>query len=106
MHEKQVTFVAFQEQDNLGVGYLGAVLMQAGFKIGIIDFRTEKEVILNKLLADMPLAVGFSIIFQYHIQEFKDLIQYLRSNGVIVISPPVVITLAYGIMNSYNSCQV
>lgn len=82
MHEKQVTFVAFQEQDNLGVGYLGAVLMQAGFKIGIIDFRTEKEVILNKLLADMPLAVGFSIIFQYHIQEFKDLIQYLRSNGV------------------------
>jgi radical SAM superfamily enzyme YgiQ (UPF0313 family) len=77
-----VIFVAFQEQDNLGVGYLGAVLIQAGFEIKIIDFRLGREAILEQILAHDPLAVGFSIIFQYHILEFRDLIAWLREKGV------------------------
>lgn len=82
MNPRMVIFVAFQEQDNLGVGYLGAMLMQNDFEIKIIDFRMGKEVILEQIRACDPLAVGFSIIFQYHILEFRDLLAWLRQNGV------------------------
>ena len=33
MTKKPVFFVAFQEQDNLGIGYISSVLIQAGFSI-------------------------------------------------------------------------
>ena len=82
MTKKPVFFVAFQEQDNLGVGYISSVLMQAGFNIKIIDFRSGKEEILTQIMRHQPLVVGFSIIFQYHIDDFKDLIYYLREHGV------------------------
>lgn len=82
MTKKPVFFVAFQEQDNLGVGYISSVLIQAGFSIKIIDFRSGKEEILTQMIQHQPLVVGFSIIFQYHIDDFKDLIHYLREHGI------------------------
>ncbi|UCE16223.1 MAG: cobalamin-dependent protein [Candidatus Bathyarchaeota archaeon] len=82
MSNKLVCFVAFEEQDNLGIGYLASVLLQAGFDIKIIDFRLGKEDILERLDLYSPLLVGFSIIFQYHIEDFKDLINHLRDNGM------------------------
>lgn len=82
MTKKPVFFVAFQEQDNLGVGYISSVLLQAGFTIKIIDFQSGKEEILTQIIRRQPLVVGFSIIFQYHINDFKDLIRYLREHGV------------------------
>ena len=82
MTKKPVFFVAFQEQDNLGVGYISSVLIQAGFNIKIIDFLSGKEEILTQIMRHQPLVVGFSIIFQYHIDDFKDLIHYLREQGV------------------------
>lgn len=82
MKEKPVIFVAFQEQDNLGIGYLSSMLIQAGFPIKIIDFRDGKEEILTNIHLHQPIVVGFSIIFQYHIHDFKDLLQYLRDQGV------------------------
>ena len=82
MQNRPVFFIAFQEQDNLGVGYIASALLQADFEIKIIDFRTEKEIILNEIKQHNPLVIGFSIIFQYHIFEFKELIGYLRENDV------------------------
>ena len=82
MTKKPVFFVAFQEQDNLGIGYISSVLIQAGFSIKIIDFRSGKEEILTQMIRYQPLVIGFSIIFQYHIYDFKDLIHYLREHGV------------------------
>ena len=82
MTKKPVFFVAFQEQDNLGVGYISSVLIQAGFSIKIIDFRSGKEEILTQMIQHQPLVIGFSIIFQYHIDDFKDLIHYLREHGI------------------------
>ena len=82
MNKNPVFFVAFQEQDNLGIGYISSVLLQAGFNIKIIDFRSGKEEILNQIIRHQPLVVGFSIIFQYHINDFKDLINYLREHGI------------------------
>ena len=82
MKKEPVVFVAFQEQDNLGVGYVASILREAGFPIKMIDFRVGKERILEELQLQRPLIVGFSIIFQYHIDVFKDLIHYLRDHGI------------------------
>ena len=32
MQNKPVAFISFQEQDNLGIGYIASVLLQNGFK--------------------------------------------------------------------------
>ena len=82
MNDSPVFFIAFQEQDNLGIGYISSVLLQHEFKIKIIDFRVGKEEILAQTTHYAPLIIGFSIIFQYHIEDFKDLINYLRSQGI------------------------
>lgn len=82
MHNSPIVFVAFLEQDNLGVGYIASVLLQNRIDIKIIDFRMGKEGILKRIKYYNPLVVGFSIIFQYHIYDFKDLISYLRKYGV------------------------
>ena len=82
MKEKPVIFVGFQEQDNLGIGYLSSMLIQAGFNIKIIDFCAGEEEIFAQIQRHQPLVVGFSIIFQYHINDFKDLIRYLRDQGI------------------------
>ena len=82
MHTYPVVFVAFEEFDNLGVGYLSSVLSEAGYESSIIDFTDKKGNILKKLKKINPLIVGFSVIFQYHIYEFEELISYLRKGGI------------------------
>ena len=78
MIDKPVFFIAFQEQDNLGIGYIASVLLSEGYKIKIIDFCVGKETVLEQIEHYDPLIVGFSIIFQYHIEDFKKLIQPAR----------------------------
>jgi radical SAM superfamily enzyme YgiQ (UPF0313 family) len=82
MCDNPVVFVAFEEQDNLGVGYIASVLSEAGFNVKILDFRIGKERVLENIVHYEPLVVGFSIIFQYHIYDFKDLVTHLRERGV------------------------
>ena len=83
MEEKvNIAFVAFLDQDNLGVGYLASMLINNNYEVKIIDFRLGEENILKEIRRISPLVVGFSIIFQYHIREFKFLIDFLRRNGI------------------------
>lgn len=82
MQKNPVVFVAFLEQDNLGVGYLASLLLSHEIDVKIIDFRVEKERILQQLIRYDPLAVGFSVIFQYHIYDFRNLVRYLRRHGI------------------------
>ena len=82
MQKNTVAFIAFLEQDNLGVGYMASLLLGSEIDIKIVDFRAGKETILEQLLQTKPLIAGFSVIFQYHIYDFRDLIVYLRENGV------------------------
>jgi anaerobic magnesium-protoporphyrin IX monomethyl ester cyclase len=82
MSGKPVCLVAFEEQDNLGVGYLASVLLQDGFNVKILDFRLDKKRILERLRFYNPQVVGFSIIFQYHIDDFKVLIDFLRKHEI------------------------
>lgn len=77
-----VILIAFGEEDNLGVGYLMSVLSGAGFEARMIDFRYDHEEILDNLKRQAPLVVGFSVVFEAHINEFVKLIRYLRNGGI------------------------
>ena len=74
--------VAYLDQDNLGIGYLAAVLLERGHRPVIVDYRTGPETILATIRRENPVVVGFSIIFQYFTPHFRKLMEYLRSNGV------------------------
>jgi radical SAM superfamily enzyme YgiQ (UPF0313 family) len=82
MNKHPVVFVAFEDFDNLAIGYLASVLSKAGYDTRIIDFRYRKEEILKILKRLDPMIVGFSVIFQYHINGFVDLISYIRERGI------------------------
>jgi len=82
MNSNSVVLIAFEERENLGVRYMAAVLSEAGYQASIIDFRKEKEDILEELISRDSILVGFSIIFEEHIYNFRDLITYLRESGI------------------------
>jgi anaerobic magnesium-protoporphyrin IX monomethyl ester cyclase len=79
---KRIMLVAYQDQDNLGVGYLASVVLEAGFHPIIIDYRLGPEKILELAQHHQPLVIGFSIIFQFHTPDFQQLMRYLRGHGV------------------------
>ncbi len=82
MKTAPVVLIAFQEQDNLGVGYLASVLLQRGYDVRLLDFRLGRDEIARHVVSMEPLLIGFSIIFQYHVHEFGALIRHLRERGV------------------------
>lgn len=75
--------VGYQDHENLGIGYLASVLLDAGFQPMIVDYRLGPEAILQHIRNRNPLVVGFSIIFQFYTPAFRTLMQYLRRNGVM-----------------------
>ncbi|TAL59560.1 MAG: B12-binding domain-containing radical SAM protein [Bacteroidetes bacterium] len=82
MKKHPVVFVVKKEYDNLGIGYMSSVLHEAGFKTKIIDATDRNEKILKKLKKIKPLLVGFSVIYQYHIDQFTEMIGFLREGGI------------------------
>jgi len=74
--------IGFQEQGNLGVGYLASTLARRGFTTQILDFRQERESILKAIKSAQPQLVGFSLIFQYYAPQFRELASYLRDKGI------------------------
>ena len=79
---QEIAFVAYFDQDNLGVGYMASLLLEKAFAITLIDMRQPAQEVLRDLLAARPLIVGFSIVFQYHLDAFRELMAYLRRGGV------------------------
>jgi radical SAM superfamily enzyme YgiQ (UPF0313 family) len=77
-----VVLVGFQDQGNLGMGYLGAVLEQHGYAVQLLEFRIGTEAIVEILTRAQPLVVGFSLIFQFFLPEYAALAQALRDAGV------------------------
>lgn len=79
---KSVVFIANEERENLGVRYMFSVLSGAGYQIKVIDFRKPRSVILEVLQRQQPLLTGFSLIFENHIYDFRDLVVFLRDQGI------------------------
>ena len=78
----RVVLVGFQEQENLGLGYLAATLRREGRTVTIIDFQEDHQAILAVIQREKPIVVGFSLIFQFYVHRFGELIRYLRANGI------------------------
>ena len=74
--------IGFQEQGNLGIGYVASTLTHRQFAVRILDFRERRESILAAIQQARPTVVGFSLIFQYYVPRFRELAAYLRDNGV------------------------
>jgi anaerobic magnesium-protoporphyrin IX monomethyl ester cyclase len=82
MKKNPVIFFSISEYDNLGVGYIAAVLEEAGFTTKIMDIRDDKQELLSTVKSFDPLVIGFSIIFLNYIELFSVFIKYLRENGI------------------------
>jgi anaerobic magnesium-protoporphyrin IX monomethyl ester cyclase len=85
MPSRNIVFVAFHDQPNLGVGYMTSILLEHGFDVELLDFRGGPQLICKRIRELNPLLVGLSIIFQYYIPDFAELVGYLRSHGVTSI---------------------
>ena len=77
-----VALIGYQDQGNLGMGYLAAVLQQRGYSVALIDVRDEPANIAASLFDRRPLVVGFSLIFQAFLPQFRNVACYLRAAGI------------------------
>ncbi len=82
MSSQTVVFVAYFEQDNLGVGYIASMLIENGYHIHFIDATDGLESVTTQINQIRPITVGFSIIFEYHFSAFRKRIWHLRELGV------------------------
>ena len=78
----KVALIGFQDQGNLGLGYLAAVLRKHGCAVEMIEVRDSPEAIAARLLERQPLVVGFSLIFQFFLPQYRQIAQHLRAAGV------------------------
>ena len=74
--------VGFQNQGNLGLGYLAAVLRQSGYDVQVVDIE-EKPAEIVRIARELdPLLIGFSLIFQFFIDRYAALLDLLRTTGL------------------------
>jgi anaerobic magnesium-protoporphyrin IX monomethyl ester cyclase len=78
----EVVLVGYQDQGNLGMGYLAAVLQQQGRKVEMVDIRDGPEAIAARMVGREPLVVGFSLIFQYFLPQYRRVASHLRKVGI------------------------
>ena len=77
-----IALIGYQDQGNLGMGYLSAVLQRRGHSVLMIDVRNGAAKIAERLVAQRPLVVGFSLIFQVFLPQFRKLARRLRAAGI------------------------
>ena len=78
---RDACLIGFQDQGNLGMGYLAAHLHAHGYTVDLIEFRDDRASIVERVLASEPLVVGFSLIFQYFMLDYERLARDLREAG-------------------------
>ena len=74
--------VGFQNQGNLGLGYLAAVLRRSGHAVQVVDIEQDHHEIVRIARELDPVLIGFSLIFQFFIDRYAELLYLLRSNGL------------------------
>jgi anaerobic magnesium-protoporphyrin IX monomethyl ester cyclase len=79
---RPVMLIGFQVQGNLGLGYLAATLRQYGYRVEVFDFQKDRDELLEAAEELQPILIGFSLIFQFYINQFSSLMNYLRAHGI------------------------
>jgi radical SAM superfamily enzyme YgiQ (UPF0313 family) len=64
------------------MGYLASTLHQRGRTAEMIDIRDGPEAIAARLVSNPPLVVGFSLIFQCFLPEYRRVAAHLREVGI------------------------
>jgi anaerobic magnesium-protoporphyrin IX monomethyl ester cyclase len=77
-----VVLIGYQDQGNLGMGYLAAVLQRRGHSVEMIDVRDGRDQIAARLVSRQPQVVGFSLIFQFFLPQFRRVATHLRAAGI------------------------
>lgn len=78
----RVLLVGFEDQDNLGLRYLSSRLQQAGHRTKIVAFGRGAAPVLAAIREFDPHVVGFSLIFQFMVPQFRAVMTELREAGV------------------------
>lgn len=78
---RAVLLIGFLDEENLGLGYLASALREHGHSVEVFDFGRDREEILAAAKALDPILIGFSLIFQFYIDQFGGLIRFLRDQG-------------------------
>jgi len=76
-------FVGYENQENLGLRSIVAYLQAHGYTAALVPFVPGRDVeVLAAVEQLQPRLIGFSLIFQYTLDEFQRLMASLRSSGV------------------------
>jgi len=78
-----VLLVGYENQENLGLRSILAYLRAHGYRAELAPFTPgNNDAILAATRSFQPRLIGFSLIFQYTLDEFGRLMRELRQNGV------------------------
>jgi radical SAM superfamily enzyme YgiQ (UPF0313 family) len=80
--DRPVLLVGFLDQGNLGLGYLTATLEAFGWRVIVADVERDPREIVRIAEAERPIVIGFSLIFQFYIRRYREVIRRLRAAGV------------------------
>lgn len=78
----RVLLVGFEDQDNLGLRYLSSTLKAHGHETRFVVFGNGAAPVIEAARQMEPHIVGFSLIFQFMVPEFRDVIAELRAAGI------------------------
>lgn len=79
---RPVMLVGFQHQGNLGLGYLTSVLRKYGYTVCVVDIERDPEEIVKTAQQINPVLIGFSLIFQFYVSGYGELVRSLRAGGI------------------------
>ena len=75
--------VGVEQEENLGIRYIAAYLRSIGIPAEILSYNPgSEEEIYQAIRRKRPKVVGFSLIFQSMIDDFRILIDYLRNREI------------------------
>jgi anaerobic magnesium-protoporphyrin IX monomethyl ester cyclase len=78
-----VLLVGYEETENLGLRYLYSYLEKEGISAAILPYNPQyKYKVLEHIRRATPALIGFSLIFQRMLEDFSELISFLRKNEV------------------------
>jgi anaerobic magnesium-protoporphyrin IX monomethyl ester cyclase len=80
---RPVLLVGFQHQGNLGLGYLASTLREHGYTVAICDIEAPVAEIVATAERLQPMIVGFSLIFQFYIRQYGEIVRRLRAAGIM-----------------------
>lgn len=79
---RPILLIGFLHQGNLGLGYLSAVLRENGYSVVVADIESDADELVAMARSINPMIVGLSLIFQYYILNYAELVARLKQSGL------------------------